>query len=75
MPRKQYRQSVFPRLQSIINRYGYSLTYIAEASGLEIHNLQNKIYGKYDLKLWESIAIKEAVMTDMPLEDLFGRKE
>lgn len=71
MPKKQTRESVFPRLQSLINRRGYSLTYISDASGIEIHNLQNKIYGKYALKLSEAIAIKEAVMSDLPLEELF----
>lgn len=71
MPRKQSRESVFHRLKSVINRRGFSLTYISDASGLEIHNLQNKLYGKYDLKLWEAIAIKEAVMSDLPLEELF----
>lgn len=73
--RKQTRVSIFPKLQSEINRLGLSLSYISDASGLEIHNLQNKLYGKYDMKLWEAIAIKEAVMTDMPLEELFGRTE
>jgi hypothetical protein len=70
--RKQTRTSIFPKLQSEINQKGMSLMYIADASGLEIHNLQNKIYGKYDLKLWEAIAIKEAVMSDLPLEELFS---
>lgn len=71
MPKKQTRESIFPKLQSVINRHGMSLTYISDASGLEIHNLQNKLYGKYELKLWEAIAIKEAVMSDLPLEELF----
>lgn len=71
MGRRQMRKSVYPVLQSVINRNGFSLTYISDASGLEIHNLQNKIYGRYDLKLWEAIAIKQAVMSDMPLEELF----
>lgn len=71
MGRRQMRKSVYPVLQSVINRHGFSLTYISDASGLEIHNLQNKIYGRYDLKLWEAIAIKQAVMSDMPLEELF----
>ena len=67
--RKQTRVSVFPKLQSEINRKGMSLLYISDASVLEIHNLQNKLYGKYDLKLWEAMAIKEAVMSDLPLEE------
>lgn len=71
MGRRQMRKSVYPVLQSVITRNGFSLTYISDASGLEIHNLQNKIYGRYDLKLWEAIAIKQAVMSDMPLEELF----
>lgn len=69
--RKQTRISIFPKLQSEINQKGMSLMYIADAAGIEIHNLQNKIYGKYDLKLWEAIAIKEAVMSDLPIEELF----
>lgn len=71
MSKRQTKQSVFPRLQSVINRHGFSLTYIADAAGMEIHNLQNKLYGKYDIRLWEAIAIKEAVMSDLPLEELF----
>ena len=71
MGRRQMRKSVYPVLQSVINCNSFSLTYISDASGLEIHNLQNKIYGRYDLKLWEAIAIKQAVMSDMPLEELF----
>lgn len=71
MSKKQTRDSIFPRLQGEINRKRLSLTYIADAAGLEIHNLQNKIYGKYELKLWEAIAIKDAVMSDLPLEELF----
>ena len=71
MSKKQTKKSIFPVLQSQINQKGFSLTYIADASGLEIHNLQNKIYGKYELKLWEVIAIKDAVMSDLPLEELF----
>ena len=72
MPRKQSRESIFPRLQSVINRKGLSMTYISDASGIEIHNLENKLYGKYEIKLWEAIAIKEAVMSDLPLEELFS---
>ena len=71
MSRKQTRESIFPKLQSEINRKGLSLTYISDASGLEIHNLQNKIYGKYDLKLWEAISIKNAIFSDLPMEELF----
>ena len=71
MSRKQTKQSIFPHVQGIINRKGLSLIYIADAAGLEIHNLQSKLYGKYDLKLWEAIAIKEAIGSELPLEVLF----
>lgn len=74
MSKRQTKQSVFPRLQSVINRYGYSLTYIADAAGMEIHNLQNKLYGKYDIRLWEAIAIKQAILSDLPLEELFRQE-
>lgn len=69
--RPRTRTSIFPKLQSEINQKGMSLMYIADASGVEIHNLMNKIYGKYELKLSEAIAIKEAVMSDLPIEELF----
>ena len=70
--RPRTRECVFPRLKSIIARKGFSIDYISDASGIERVNLENKIYGKYDLKLREAIAIKEAVMSDLPLEELFA---
>lgn len=66
------REIVFPRLKNEINRMGYGMMYISDASGVEIHNLENKLYGKYELKLWEAIAIKDAVMSELPLEELFS---
>ena len=73
MPRKRTLEIIFPRLQSVINQRGFSLSYISDASGLEIHNLQNKLYGRYEMKLREAIAIKQAVMSDLPLEVLFQK--
>lgn len=52
-----------------------SRTDLAVASNLSMNAIYNKLHGVYGWKLSEAIAVKQALKTDLPLEELFERRD
>ena len=50
-------------------------TDLAVATGLHEHTIYSKLHGDYKWKLDEAILVKEALKTDLPLEELFERRD
>lgn len=56
-------------------RKGITLEDLAEALGLTIGTVSQKLNGKYPITLDEAKIIKERLGVDMPLEELFEEVE
>ena len=67
--------SVYPRIDQLMRKNKMSRTDLSVASGLCMNAIYNKLHGTYEWKLSEAIAIKQALKTDLPLEELFERRD
>ena len=66
---------MYPNLRGEMARKNITLTKLAEELGIRLGTLSSKNAGKTPFTLDEAMAIKEALKTDIPLEELFEREE
>jgi len=64
----------FPNLAEIMMQKRLSCHAISLRTGIEEHTVLKSLRGQRELKLWEAIAIKNAVGSDLPIEKMFQRK-
>lgn len=67
----QDRKCIYPKVEELMNAKGISYSYIAFKIGEDIHTVIRKLRGDRGMKLWEAIAMKRALKSDLPLEELF----
>lgn len=65
---------MYPNLRAEMARKGLTGKELAKVAGMTNATFSQKCNGKYSFTLDESKAIKEALQTDLPIEELFERK-
>lgn len=65
---------MYPNLKGEMAKYDKTLEDLARATGRTVSTMSLKLSGKYGISLTEAIAIKEAIGTKMPLEELFSKE-
>lgn len=66
---------MYRELKAEIVRKGFSISSLAEAVGITQPSLSKKLNGSTKFTLDEVFAIKAALKSDMPIEELFARAE
>lgn len=64
----------FPELKKIMVENHISCNWLGWKTGISHDALRRKLTGARELKLSEAILIKQAVKSELPLEELFGRE-
>ena len=54
---------------------GYDLRKLSDSTGMEAYALRRRLRGEVSMKLSEAVAIRRALGTSVPLEELFERSE
>ena len=63
---------MYPYLKSEMAKRSISLLDLAELTGIRYQTLAQTAQGKSFFKVEEAMKIKEAIGTDMPIDDLFS---
>lgn len=66
---------MFQNLKTEMARSGVSRADLAEKLGVKYLTLSKKINGENDFKLGECLAIKEALNSPLPIEELFAKEQ
>ena len=64
----------YPRLLKEIRAAGLSIPRVCRKMGVAQMTILHKLKGRREWKLWECIAIKRIIGSDLPLEELFQKK-
>jgi transcriptional regulator with XRE-family HTH domain len=67
-------ENMFPNLNAEMARIGMTRKELAFALGRTTATMSQKLTGKTNLSLDEAFAIKKAIGTDIPLDELFAKK-
>lgn len=66
---------MFPNIKAELARKGMTIVDLSNATGIRYQTLWCKLKGDYQFTVQEAISIKSAIGVDMPLEELFEKKE
>lgn len=66
---------MFPNLKGEMARKGINLSALSELTNIPLQRLSAKLSGKRKLTFEEAVLIKAKLEVDMPLDELFERKE
>lgn len=66
---------MFPNLKGEMARKGINLSTLSELTNIPLQRLSAKLSGKRKLTFEEAVLIKAKLEVDMPLDELFERKE
>lgn len=66
---------MFPNLKGEMARKGINLSALSELTNIPLQRLSAKLSGKRKLTFEEAVLIKAKLKVDMPLDELFERKE
>lgn len=66
---------MYLKLKFEIFRHGYTIEQFAGVLGMADKTLRNKINGVTDFTWLECLKIRNALETDLPLEELFEKEE
>lgn len=66
---------MFQNLKTEMARAGVSRADLAEKLGVKYLTLSKKINGENDFKLGECLAIKAALNSPLPIEELFAKEQ
>lgn len=66
---------MFPNLKGEMARKGINLSALSELTNIPLQRLSAKLSGKRKLTFEEAVLIKAKLELDMPLDEIFERKE
>lgn len=66
---------MFPNLKVEMVRQDINLSKLSELTNIPLQRLSGKLSGKRKLTFNEAVLIKSTLGLDMPLEELFAKKE
>lgn len=66
---------MFPNLRGEMARKGINLSMLSELTNIPLQRLSAKLSGKRKLTFDEAVLIKAKLGLDMPLDELFAKKE
>lgn len=66
---------MFPNLKGEMARKGVNLSALSELTNIPLQRLSAKLSGKRKLTFEEAVLIKTKLELDMPLDEIFERKE
>ena len=66
---------MFPNLKGEMARKGINLSALSELTNIPLQRLSAKLSGKRKLTFEEAVLIKAKLGLDMPLDEIFERKE
>lgn len=66
---------MFPNVKAEMARKDMTLMKLSEITCIPIQRLCNKLSGKGKLTFREAVQIKDALGVDVPLEELFAKRE
>lgn len=64
---------IYPEIEKIMVEEHIKSTWLSWKTGITYNNLARKLSGEREFKLSEAIAVKRALQSDKPLEELFRR--
>lgn len=64
---------IYPEIEKIMVEEHIKSTWLSWKTGITYNNLSRKLSGEREFKLSEAIAVKRALQSDKPLEELFRR--
>lgn len=66
---------MFPNLKGEMAKKGINLSALSELTNIPLQRLSAKLSGKRKLTFEEAVLIKTKLELDMPLDEIFERKE
>lgn len=64
---------IYPEIEKIMVEEHIKSTWLSWKTGITYNNLSRKLGGEREFKLSEAIAVKRALQSDKPLEELFRK--
>ena len=66
---------MFPNIKAELARKEMTIVDLSNATGIRYQTLWCKLKGDYQFTVDEAMRIKQAIGVDMPIEELFERKD
>lgn len=66
---------MYPTIKAEMGRKGMTIVDLSNATGIRYQTLSEKLRGNYQITVQEAMSIKSALGVDIPLEELFEKKE